>query len=88
MQIRKAGGSVAEASIAMTNLADTPIWAEAAAAALVGSSIDEAAKAAAIRAAIDAIDPVADNRGPVEFKKHVAGVVLGRAIDRAASRAA
>ena len=72
----------------MTNLADTPVWAEAAAAALVGTTLDEAAKAAAISAAIDAIDPVADNRGPVEFKKHVAGVMLRRAIDRAADRAA
>ena len=34
-----------------------------------------------------AIDPVEDNRGPVDFKKYVAGVVLRRAIERAASRA-
>lgn len=82
------GGRCAEASIAMTNLADTPIWAEAAAAALVGTALDDGARAAAVAAAIDAIDPVADNRGPIEFKKHVAGVILRRAIDRAADRAA
>ncbi len=81
------GGSCSAASIAMTNLADTPIWAAAAAAALVGSSLDDAARSAAVAAAVEAIDPVSDNRGPVEFKKHVAGVVLRRAIDRAASRA-
>jgi carbon-monoxide dehydrogenase medium subunit len=34
------------------------------------------------------IEPVADNRGPVEFKRHVAGAVLRRAVARAASRAA
>jgi carbon-monoxide dehydrogenase medium subunit len=33
------------------------------------------------------IDPTEDNRGPVEFKKHVAGVILRRAIERAWSRA-
>ena len=82
-----AGGTCTSASIAMTNLADTPIWAEAAGAALVGSDLGEDAITAAIAAAKDAIDPVADNRGPVEFKMHVAGVILRRAIDRAIARA-
>lgn len=81
------GGTCSTASIAMTNLADTPIWTEAAANALVGSSLDDGAITAAVAAAIDAIDPVADNRGPVAFKKHVAAVILRRAIDRAIARA-
>jgi aerobic carbon-monoxide dehydrogenase medium subunit len=85
--IRKEGGTCVEASIAMTNLADTPIWAEAATAALVGTSLDDSAYKAAVAAAISAIDPVSDNRGPVEFKNHVAGVVLRRAINRAVERA-
>ncbi|MFT4959845.1 MAG: carbon-monoxide dehydrogenase medium subunit [Paracoccaceae bacterium] len=79
--ITVAGGTCTAASIAMTNLADTPIWAEAAAAALVGSSLNDAACSAAVTAAIAAIDPVADNRGPVAFKKHVAAVILRRAIN-------
>jgi len=33
------------------------------------------------------IDPGADNRGPVAFKRHAAGAVLTRAILRARSRA-
>jgi carbon-monoxide dehydrogenase medium subunit len=33
------------------------------------------------------IDPTEDNRGPVAFKNHVAGVILRRAIARAWSRA-
>lgn len=82
------GGRCVSTSIAMTNLSDTPIWAEKAGEALVGTSLDDAARKAAVVAAIDVIDPVADNRGPVEFKKHVAGVILRRAIDRAAKRAA
>lgn len=88
VMIEMQGGTCSAASIAMTNLADTPIWAEAAGAALVGTSLDDAARAAAVTAAVDAIDPVADNRGPVNFKLHVAGVILRRAIDRAAARAA
>lgn len=73
----------AGASIAMTNLSDTPIWSEAAGNALAAGDVD-----GAVAAALDAIDPSEDNRGPVAFKKHVAGVVLRRAIERAKSRAA
>ncbi len=70
------------ASVAMTNLADTPIWSEGASAALAGGDVN-----GCVAAMLDAIEPVADNRGPVEFKKHVAAVMLRRAIDRAQSRA-
>ena len=73
------------ASIAMTNLASTPIWSEKAAAALVGSNLDTAAIAAAVTAMQGDIDPAQDNRGPIDFKRHVAGVMLRRAIARAAS---
>ncbi|MBO9407913.1 xanthine dehydrogenase family protein subunit M [Shimia sp. R9_1] len=70
------------ASVAMTNLADTPIWSDAAGAALAAGDVD-----GCVSAMMDAIDPVADNRGPIEFKKHVAAVILRRAIARAQSRA-
>jgi len=85
--IRVEGGTCVEASIAMTNLSETPVYAEAAGAALVGTDLNDDARKVAVAAAIDAIDPVADNRGPVDFKKHVAGVILRRAIDRAVDRA-
>ncbi len=71
------------ASVAMTNLADTPIWSEDAGAALAAGDVE-----GCVTAMLSAIDPVADNRGPVEFKKHVAAVILRRAIARAQSRAA
>ncbi len=81
------GGRCASASIAMTNLADRPIWAEHAAGALVGTDLGAAALDAAVAAMDAAIDPGADNRGPVEFKRHVAGAMLRRAVARAAERA-
>lgn len=87
VMLRVVDGVCAEASIAMTNLADTPVFAEAASAALYGRALDDAAIGDAVSAAVEATDPVADNRGPVEFKKHVASVILRRAINRAASRA-
>ncbi|MBY6083344.1 FAD binding domain-containing protein [Ruegeria arenilitoris] len=71
-----------QASVAMTNLSDTPVWSDAASAALASGDVD-----GCVAAMLEAIDPVADNRGPVEFKKHVAAVMLRRAIDRAQSRA-
>ena len=87
VQIVNDGGTCSAASIAMTNLSDTPIFSEAAGAGLVGTSVDDVAIKAAMAAMLGDIDPSEDNRGPVAFKKHVAGVILRRAIERAWSRA-
>ncbi|MEM8591217.1 MAG: xanthine dehydrogenase family protein subunit M [Pseudomonadota bacterium] len=80
-------GRCISASIAMTNLSDTPVWSEAAGNALLGSSVGKDEINAAVAAMLEDIDPQHDNRGPVEFKRHVAGVILGRAIARAWTRA-
>ncbi len=74
------------ASIAMTNLSDVPVWSEAAGEALVGTTCDVDAIKAAVAAMLGDIDPSEDNRGPVAFKRHVAGVILTRAIERAWGR--
>ena len=87
VQIVKEGGKCTSASIAMTNLSDTPVFSEEACAALVGTSLDDAAIKAAMDAMLNDIDPTEDNRGPIAFKKHVAGIILRRAIERAWSRA-
>jgi len=87
VQIVKQDGKCSSVSIAMTNLSDTPIYSEDAGEALVGTSVDKAALKAAVAAMLGDIDPSEDNRGPVAFKKHVAGVILSRAIERAWSRA-
>ena len=71
------------ASVAMTNLADTPIWSETAGAALAGGDTD-----GCVAAMLDDIDPQEDMRGPVAFKNHAAAIVLRRAIDSALSRRA
>ena len=74
------GGGMA--SVAMTNLSDTPIWSAEAGTALAGGDVD-----GCVSAMMEAIDPGEDMRGPVAFKKHVAAVILRRAIERAQSRA-
>ena len=87
VQIVKSGDQVASASIAMTNLSDTPVWSQAAGDVLTGTSCDADAVKAAVAALLNDIDPTEDNRGPVAFKRHAAGIVLTRAIERAWSRA-
>jgi carbon-monoxide dehydrogenase medium subunit len=85
--IIKEGGKVASASIAMTNLSDVPVWSEGASDAIVGTACDADALKAAVETMLGDIDPTEDNRGPVAFKRHVAGVILKRAITRAWDRA-
>ncbi len=87
VQMVRAGETCASAAIAMTNLSDTPVFSAAAGAALEGTRVDDAAIKTAVAAMLADIDPTEDNRGPVAFKKHVAGVILSRAIARAWSRA-
>jgi len=87
VQIAADDGRVAAAAIALTNLADVPVFSAAAGEALIGTACREDAVQAAVAAMQGDIDPVEDNRGPVAFKRHVAGVILARAIHRAWSRA-
>lgn len=83
-----AGGKVATCAIGLTNLADTPLVAEEAANALVGTSLDDASVARAVELARSVMAPAADGRGPVEYKIHVGGIMVARAIRRAAATAA
>jgi carbon-monoxide dehydrogenase medium subunit len=83
-----AGGKVASCAIGLTNLHETPLLATDAAKAVIGTALDQASlkQAAAASAAIMA--PAADARGPVEYRKHVGGIMVMRALERAKSRAA
>ena len=77
------GGSCAGAAVALTNVADTPLFAEAASRALVGSALDQPAIDAAVAAAEAITSPSADGRGSAQFRTKVAGVMVRRAIERA-----
>jgi carbon-monoxide dehydrogenase medium subunit len=82
-----AGGKVATCKIGLTNLAETPLLAEDAAKAVIGTSLDPATLKKAAAAAEAIMSPAADARGPVEYRKHVGGIMVMRALQRAASRA-
>ncbi len=87
VQIERQGDRCTAASIAMTNLSDIPVWSEAAASALLDTGVDEGAVKSAVSGMLGDIDPAEDNRGPVAFKRHIAGVILTRAISLAWARA-
>jgi carbon-monoxide dehydrogenase medium subunit len=82
-----AGGKVATCRIGLTNLAETALLAEDAAAAVIGTALDAAALQAAAGAAQAIMAPAGDGRGPVEYRRHVGGVLVARALRRAAERA-
>ncbi len=80
-------GSVETAAIGLTNVADTPLYASAASEAIVGSSLDDNSIRAAVDAAKAITNPAADGRGPKEFRTHIAGIMVERAIRQAAAAA-
>ena len=79
-------GVCSSASIALTNLSDTPVYCDEAVSMLTGKNIDDNLLSQATKSCVEQSDPVADQRGPVEFKKYVAGVVINKAIKRAFER--
>ena len=81
------GGKVAACAIGLTNLHETPLLAADAAKAVIGTSLDAASLKKAAAAAEAIMSPAADARGPVEYRKHVGGIMVTRALQRAASRA-
>ena len=81
------GGTCKSASIGLTNLSETPLYAADAAAALVGSDLGRAALDKAVTAAEAQVAPASDGRGPVEYRRKMAGVMLRRAVALAQSRA-
>jgi len=81
------GGKVASASIALTNVASTPLFAEAAAKLVVGTSLDAATLAKAADAAMAITDPATDGRGTAEYRREMAGVMTKRALAKAFARA-
>jgi carbon-monoxide dehydrogenase medium subunit len=81
------GGKVASCAIGLTNLSETPLLAADAAKAVIGTSLDAATLKKAAAAAVAIMSPAADARGPVEYRKHVGGIMVTRALTRAAARA-
>ncbi|MBX3706702.1 MAG: xanthine dehydrogenase family protein subunit M [Pseudomonadales bacterium] len=81
------GGVIEEARVALGAVAPTVVLVPAAAKAIVGTKLDEAALAALTAACEAACAPIDDKRGTVEFRTEVAGVLARRAAKIAYQRA-
>jgi len=82
-----ADGICTSARIAVGAVAPTALLVEDAGAALVGTSLDDAALARMTDAVRAACRPIADKRGSVEYRTHMAGVLAVRAVAIARERA-
>jgi len=81
------GDTVADVGIGLTAVGAPHFAAAEAEAALRGQPATEESFARAGRIASEHCQPVADQRGPVEYKRHLAGELTVRALRRAAARA-
>lgn len=82
--VRVVDGSVAEARIAMANMGSTPLRAPSAESALAGSPVDAVALKRAAASAGEGTNPPDDTAGTPEYRRHLAGVLAGRAVVAAA----
>ena len=80
-------GDIGSASIGLTNVAETPLWAEEAAKIVVGTKLDAATVKNAVAAAEKITSPASDRRGTPQYRTKMAGVMLARALAHAAQRA-
>jgi aerobic carbon-monoxide dehydrogenase medium subunit len=81
------GGTVADAGIALAALGPTTIIASRAEEVLKGKAPSEELFAHAGEIAAQDCAPLADGRGPSDYKRHLANVLTVRALRRAAARA-
>jgi carbon-monoxide dehydrogenase medium subunit len=81
------GGKIAEAGIALSAVGLTTIHLSRAEELLKGKAPTDELFIEAGEIASTDCSPSADGRGPVDYKRHLAGVLTGRALRRAVSRA-
>ena len=82
--VRVENGAIAQAKIGLTNMGATPVCAAGVEAALSGvSASDGTAIAAACASAGDGTNPPSDLNGDADYRRHLAGVLTGRAVTAA-----
>jgi CO/xanthine dehydrogenase FAD-binding subunit len=80
-------GVVTSAAIALGAVAPTPLDAQAASAALVGTTGNSESFQLAAEIAREISRPISDMRGTAEHRRHLVGVLVRRALESAAARA-
>ncbi|MGW3966822.1 FAD binding domain-containing protein [Amycolatopsis sp. NPDC005003] len=82
--VRTEAGVIEEARVALTNMGSTPVRASGVEAALVGVQASAEAITAAASHAAEGTNPPVDSNADVEYRRHLAQVLTGRAIAAAA----
>ena len=82
-----ADGTCSDARVSIGAVAPTALLVAAAAEALIGSKLDDAALNAAGAACTDAASPISDKRGTAEYRRKVIAVLCKRAVKIAQQRA-
>jgi aerobic carbon-monoxide dehydrogenase medium subunit len=77
-------GTIQGARVALANMGQTPLRASATEAALAGAPRDAVSQAA--QSADEGTDPPSDTWGSADFRRHLARVLTGRAVEEALSR--
>jgi aerobic carbon-monoxide dehydrogenase medium subunit len=80
-------GTITKARVALGAVATTVLLVKEAAKAIIGTKLDDAAKAKLAAACSAACKPIDDKRGTIEFRTDVAGVLARRAAETAYARA-
>jgi carbon-monoxide dehydrogenase medium subunit len=87
VMLKMSAEACVSAAIALTNVGETPLFAKDAGDAVLGTTVDDTAISAAVRCARAIANPSADGHGSVEFRTHIAGVMVRRALMHAKERA-
>jgi carbon-monoxide dehydrogenase medium subunit len=82
------GGEIAQAGLALAAVGSDEVTCAEAEQSLLGQAPSPELFVAAAKLASAACSPVTDQRGSAEYKRHVAGVLIERTLERAARRAA
>jgi len=81
------GGTITQARIALTGVGPTPLRASEAEALLAGRALEGKLAAGVIEAVRAATDPETDLHASSDYRRHLAGVLAGRAVAAAWRRA-
>ena len=79
--MERSNGGIGSARIGLTNMGLTPLRASSVEAALAGAGRDAIGAAAALAA--DGTTPPSDTNASADFRRHLAGVLVGRAVEEA-----
>jgi aerobic carbon-monoxide dehydrogenase medium subunit len=82
--VRRSNGQVAEARVGLTNMGPVPIRAAAVESAVAGAPASAEALRAAAASADEGTQPPADLHGAPDYRRHLARVLTGRALEVAA----